>query len=116
DLRRMVEAGILAEDARVELIDGEIVEMPPLGSHHNDVADVLAEMFSVAARQMGFMTRIQGSIQLNDKAQPQPDIAILKQRNRAYKGSLPLPDDILLVIEVSDSTLISDQVVKAPLY
>ncbi|HEX9641647.1 MAG TPA: Uma2 family endonuclease [Candidatus Krumholzibacteria bacterium] len=116
DLRRMVEAGIFAEDDRVELVEGEIVEMPPIGSHHSDVADVLTEMFASLAREIGFMTRIQGPIKLDESSQLQPDIALLRRRGRAYRESLPPPDEILLVVEVSDSTLISDQRVKAPLY
>jgi Uma2 family endonuclease len=115
EYERMGAAGILGEDDRVELIDGEIVEMSPIGREHaasvDQCADVLRECVGPAA-----IIRVQGPIQLGEHAEPQPDIALLRRRPDFYRLRLPHPEDILLLVEVADSSLNFDRRVKTPLY
>jgi Uma2 family endonuclease len=115
EYRRMVEVGILSEDDRVELIDGEVFEMSPIREPHAASVDVLNE---VVQDHLGrsVIVRVQGPIQLNDFSEPQPDISILKRRDDFYRRSHPRPEDVLLVVEVSDSTVQFDRKVKVPLY
>jgi Uma2 family endonuclease len=111
----MVEVGILSEDDRVELIDGEVLEMSPIREPHAACVDVLDEL--VRDRLGRSVTvRAQGPIQLDDFSEPQPDISILKRRDDFYRRAHPRPEDVLIVIEVSDSTLGFDRKVKVPLY
>jgi Uma2 family endonuclease len=115
EYRRMVEAGILSEDDRVELIDGEVFEMSPVKEPHAACVDVLNV---VIQERLGrsVNVRVQGPIQLDDFSEPQPDISILKRRDDFYRHAHPRPEDVLIVIEVSDSTLSFDRKVKVPLY
>src|SRR5579885_1990433 len=102
DYEQMIATGILTEDDRVELIDGEIITMSPIGPLHVDSVMMLTEILS---QQIASTARIsvQNPIQMPNDSQPQPDITLL--RYARYRGTLPTPEDILLVIEVSDSTL-----------
>jgi len=111
---RMVEAGILGEDDRVELIEGEIVEMPPTGDYHSGVLSQLASLFAPLHTQT--VLRFQDPLRLNAESAPEPDLAVLKLRSDFYKGSGPRPDDVLLLIEIADSSTRYDRRVKAPLY
>jgi len=111
----MLEAGILTEDDRLELIDGEIVEMSPIGSSHQGCVDRLNFLFVQRAGDKGIV-RIQGPIELDDFSEPQPDLSLLRMRSDYYSHSHPRPADVLLVVEVSDSTLDYDRSVKIPLY
>lgn len=115
EYRRMVEVGILSEDDRVELIDGEVFEMSPIGEPHAACVDVLNYLVT---DQLGrsVIVRVQGPIQLNDFSEPQPDVSILKRRDDFYRHAHPRPEDVLLVTEVSDTTLEYDTKVKVPLY
>ena len=115
EYRRMVEVGILSESDRVELIDGEVFEMSPIREPHAASVDVLNE---VVRDRLGHsvIVRVQGPIQLDDFSEPQPDISILKRRDDFYRHAHPRPEDVLLVIEVSDTTLEYDGKVKVPLY
>jgi Uma2 family endonuclease len=112
---RMAEAGILHEDDRVELIDGEIIEMSPIGSKHAACVDRIGKLLE---RRIGDTTiiRVQGPIRLNDASEPQPDIAVLHLRADYYADALPTPADVLLVVEVADTSLSYDQQVKLPCY
>jgi Uma2 family endonuclease len=113
--QRLAAQGFIAQDARVELIDGEIVEMSPIGSRHNAAVDRIGEDF--VRRLAGLaMTRVQGSIRLNDLRAPQPDIAVLKIVPDYYASGLPTPEDILLLVEVADTSLTYDRDAKAALY
>lgn len=111
----MVEVGILSEEDRVELIDGEVFEMSPIREPHAACVDVLNEIVQVRLGR-SVNVRVQGPIQLDDFSEPQPDISILKRRDDFYRSAHPRPEDVLLVIEVSDSTLNFDRKVKVPLY
>jgi Uma2 family endonuclease len=112
---RMAEVGLLAPDARVELIEGEIIDMAPIGTDHGSVVDKLTRLFVNAAGDRAIV-RIQGAIRLDRSSEPQPDLALLVPRADFYSHAHPSPEDLLLVIEVSDSTLRYDRDVKVPLY
>lgn len=115
DYYRMAEVGILAPDARVELIEGEIIDMAPIGSRHASVVDKLVRLLNRAVGNRAIV-RARGSVRLSRHTEPEPDIALLKYREDFYVSAHPGPGDILLVIEVSDSTFVYDREVKAPLY
>ena len=105
DYHKMAEAGILDEDERVELIDGEIVEMSPVGNRHvaavNRTHDVLLRRLPVGSA----IISTQNPVRLDEHSEPQPDVAVLRFQADYYSGALPTPEDVLLVIEVSDSSL-----------
>lgn len=112
---RMAEAGILHEDDRVELIEGEIVEMPPIGSGHASRVDQIAQLFF--QRLSGQATiRVQSPIHLDQRSEPQPDISLLHPKPDFYANAHPGPQDIFLVVEVADSSAEYDREVKMLLY
>lgn len=108
----MAEAGILSEEDRVELIEGEIYRMAPIGSRHAGCVNRLIHLFKGAE---GILPA-QNPVVLNDFSEPQPDMALLRWRDDFYASSHPNPDDILLLIEVADSSVGFDRRVKIPLY
>ena len=111
----MGEAGIFAAADRVELIDGEIREMTPIGPSHAGLVDRLAEL--LINRLTGKANvRIQNPIRLGKYTEPQPDLVVARRRKDYYAGRHPEAGDVLLVIEVADSSLLYDQVEKAPRY
>ena len=103
ELFAMVEAGIVAEDERIELLDGEILEMPPIGDPHADGTDRLDESFKEQLRRRA-RVRVQGPVRINDNSLLQPDIAVLRLRDD-YHRRTPTPADVLLLIEMADSSL-----------
>ena len=112
---RMAEAGILHSDERVELIDGEIILMAPIGSRHGSgVARVTTQFVNRSAGAVQVWP--QNSVHLGDDLELQPDIAILNPRDDTYAESNPRPGDILIIIEVSDTTLAYDRDVKSRIY
>lgn len=115
DYARMREVGILAEDDRVELLDGEIYLMSPLGPLHIAIVNRLNKLL---VQQVGdtAIVSIQNAVQLNDYSEPQPDIAILHARDDYYAHALARPDDVLLLIEVADTSLGYDREQKLPRY
>lgn len=115
EYHRMAEIGLLAPDARVELIEGEIIDMPPIGSEHASVVDQLNQLLVRAAGERGIV-RIQGSVRLSRITEPEPDVAVLEPRADFYRHAHPSGAEILLLIEVSGSTLRYDRDVKVPLY
>ena len=112
---RMIEAGILGEDDRIELLEGEIVEMAPIGSRHAACVNRLNQLFSQRAAGRCIVA-VQNPIKLDEFSEPQPDLALLRPRADFYSESHPGPEDILLVVEVSDSSADYDKAVKVPLY
>ena len=115
DFARMGEAGMFAAGDRVELIDGEIREMTPIGPSHAGIVDRLAEL--LISRLAGKANvRIQNPIRLGRYTEPQPDLVVARRRTDYYTDRHPEADDVLLVIEVADSSLLYDQVEKAPRY
>lgn len=113
EYQRMGEVGIFSEDDRVELIAGEILGMSPIGARHVACVIALDEFLHTAVGRDAVVSA-QNPIQMDDNAMPQPDLTIL--RRRSYISSLPTIADILLVMEVSDSTLAYDRGTKLPLY
>ena len=112
---RMGEAGILTPDERVELIEGEIIVMPPIGPAHAGNVTMSTQKLVLLAEGR-FIVNVQNPIHLDDASEPQPDVALLHPRDAFYTRSHPTPADVLLVIEVSDSSLGYDRDVKAHLY
>lgn len=112
---QMIESGIFGEDERIELIEGGLVTMSPIGAEHSGIVDQLSEILvNQLARRA--VVKVQGPIQLDDHSEPEPDVVLSKPRRDYYKRSLPQPADVLLVIEVADSSLAYDRTVKMPLY
>jgi len=112
---RMAQVGQLASDARVELIEGVIVDMAAIGTVHERDVDFICARFIRAVRDEAIV-RTQGSVQLSDDTLPQPDIALLKFRADGYMHKRPGPSDILLVVEVADSSADADFGRKLTLY
>jgi Uma2 family endonuclease len=116
EYHRLGETGFLTEDDRVELIEGELIRMPPIGSNHASVVDVLAEFFIRGLVSEFGQVRIQNPVVVAGRSEVQPDLVVAKPRPDRYRGSNPTADDVLLVVEVADSTLRFDRQVKLPLY
>ena len=114
ELFAMVEAGIVAEDERIELLDGEILVMPPIGDLHADGTDRLDESFKEQLRRRA-RVRVQGPVRIDDNSLLQPDIAVLRLRDD-YHRRTPTPADVFLLIEVADSSLQIDREVKLARY
>jgi Uma2 family endonuclease len=112
---RMAEVGILPPDARVELIEGEIIDMAPIGSGHGGTVMQLDRLLQRAVGDRAYVL-VQSAERLSDISEPQPDFALVKPRPDFYKKKHPGPDDTFLIIEVSESSLRYDLQVKAPLY
>lgn len=115
EVLQMVDKGILPHDNRLELIRGELIEMSPSGRKHsvavNRIHLLLIELLGRKAVIWG-----QTNVLLDPFSAPEPDIAVLKWRDDFYESHLPGPQDILLAIEIADTTLNFDRRVKAPLY
>jgi Uma2 family endonuclease len=115
DYDRMIEAGILDEDSRVELIEGEIVEMTPIGRRHAACADRLTHLLGSLIEDSAQL-RVQGPIQLGEASQFQPDLSILLRSADYYASAQPTSRDVLLLVEVADSSVAIDRQIKIPLY
>ena len=108
----MAEAGILAEDERVELLNGEIFAMAPMGAAHADINDLFDDFFKSSLRDRARVP-VQGPLRVDDNTLLFPDLSVLRLRPD-YRRHLPEPEDVLLLIEVSDSTLRRDREAKLP--
>jgi Uma2 family endonuclease len=112
---RLAETGVLGQDERVELIEGEIVEMPPIGSAHagcvNRLNRLLGEGLSGRA-----LAAIQNPVRLSDISEPQPDVAVIRPRADDYTKSHPAPADVLLLIEVAHASAGIDRGIKRDVY
>ena len=115
DFLRLAEIGFLADDERVELIRGEIIEMSSISEGH---ASTVMRLVSLLSRMFGqrALLSVQNPVQLDDATLPQPDVALLRPRDDFYGQRHPGPEDTLLLIEVSDTTLTYDRRVKTALY
>jgi Uma2 family endonuclease len=111
----MAEAGILGPESRVELIDGEIFDMSPIGSLHAAVVSRLARDFIVAIGDTA-VVRVQDPLRIDDFNEPEPDLAIVTPREDFYAARHPGPRDTLLVVEVADTSLDHDMTTKAAVY
>ena len=115
DYHRMVDAGILSEDDRVELIRGEVVAMSPIGPRHS-AAVLRANQTLVRLVGDRAIVGVQGSVRLDEYDEPQPDIYLLRPREDFYASGHAGPADILLIVEMADSSLEYDQTIKMQLY
>jgi Uma2 family endonuclease len=115
EYHRMAAAGVFGEDDRLELLDGDIVEMSPIGRRHAAaVARAAQALYRLTATRA--IVWSQNPIRLGEHSEPQPDIALLRPRDDYYAEALPTPEDVLLVIEVADTSVAVDWRVKLPLY
>ena len=112
---RMAEAGILGPDARVELIEGEIIDMVPTGSRHAAAVSQMAHLLHQKIGQQAIVST-RNPVRLDDYSEPEPDLALLRPREDFYKSAHPGPRDVLLVIEIAESSLRYDHEIKIPLY
>jgi Uma2 family endonuclease len=112
---RMAETGELAPDARVELIEGEIIDMPPLGSRHSAMDSRLVTILTHAVGQRAIV-RVGAPVRLDNMSEPQPDFTLVLPRDDFYEERHPTPADTLLAIEVSDTRLSFDLGRKRALY
>ncbi len=114
EYHRMGEAGILTEDDRVELIEGELVAMAPIGSEHIAATNSLNRLLVLAVGDRGIVS-VGNPVRLNQRSEPQPDFAVLKPRSD-YRTMLPRPEDTMLAVEVANTSLDYDRNVKLALY
>jgi len=116
DYHRMAHAGILTEDDRVELIDGELIDMSPIGSDHATTVNGLTRALVFAVGDRGIVS-VQNPIRLDRHNEPQPDFVVWRPRKDNYRTlGTPGPQDALLVVEVADSSLRFDRRTKLPMY
>jgi Uma2 family endonuclease len=116
EFQQMGRAGILRREDRVELIDGEVVAKVTIGPRHTAVVDRLTRHFVTCTAGSIAIVRTQGAVRLNLFNQPEPDLALLRHRDDFYAAAHPGPADILLVIEVAETSIDYDRTVKADLY
>ena len=114
EYHKLGEIGILGEDDRIELLDGELAIMSPIGSPHFATLNRLNDLFTARLRNRCTVSP-QNPIGLGEYSEPQPDIALLKSRPDFYRAGLPGPDDVFLLVEVADSSLYYDRA-KLKLY
>ncbi len=115
EYHKMAQAGILTEDERVELIEGEILEMSPIGRRHAAHVKRLNKLFN---QRLGdrVLVGVQDPVILSDLCEPEPDLSLLQPRPDFYEAGHPQPQDVFLLVEVADSTVETDQYVKVPTY
>lgn len=111
----MGEAAVFAPDARLELIEGEIIERAPLGSRHAGAVKILNRLFSGLVGDLAIVS-VQDPLIVGERSVPQPDLVLLKPRADSYSSAHPTVADVLLVIEVADAKLTFDMETKVPLY
>lgn len=111
----MAETGVLRPDARVELLNGEITDMSPVGPFDGGVTNYLIEIFTTTSKGR-WLTTVQNPVRLDDHSEPQPDVMLLKPVPDFYRRRHPQPADVFLLIEVSDSSLTTDREDKIPAY
>jgi Uma2 family endonuclease len=115
EYHRMAETGVLKPDARVELLEGEIIDRAPIGPDHGGSTNRLIEIFSRLSGKR-WIVSAQNSLSLDEHSEPQPDLMLLKPRPDFYTTRLPEAPDVLLLIEVSDTTLLLDRERKLSAY
>jgi Uma2 family endonuclease len=116
EYHQMIEAGVLSEDERIELIQGEIIEMSPIGNRHAGCVRWFLRSFSSRLASRAVID-VQDPVSLEEQqSEPQPDVVLFRYREDCYRAQLPTPEDVLLVVEVADSSFVYDRDVKIPLY
>jgi Uma2 family endonuclease len=114
EFHRMGEAGVLPPDARIELFEGELLDMPPIGPAHANHVDHLTRLFAPLARSV--ILRVQNPLRIGRRSELLPDVMLLKDRPGGYPNAAPGPEAVILLIEVSDTTLRYDRDDKLKLY
>jgi Uma2 family endonuclease len=115
DYHRMLETGVLNEDSQVELLNGEVIKMTPIAPRHAASVDRINDTLKTKLGKKAIV-RVQNPVQLDDFSEPQPDISLLKRRADFYATGHPTSADVLVAIEVSDSSIDKDRIVKLPAY
>ncbi|HET6237143.1 MAG TPA: Uma2 family endonuclease [Acetobacteraceae bacterium] len=115
EYHRMAEVGILGEDSRVELIRGQIVDMAPIGAPHLGMVNRLTRVLPGVLAGRGILS-VQNPVRLDNGSEPEPDVVVLRPRADDYATATPCPPDVLLLIEVADTSLVDDRAIKLPLY
>lgn len=115
EYKRIVQADILTAAERVGLLNGEIVEMSPIGTRHVACVNRFNKLFLVQVRENALVS-VQNPIRLSDRSEPQPDLTLLQPRSDFYVTAHPQPQNILLIVEVADTSADYDRQVKIPLY
>ena len=111
----MAEVGVIARGARVELLDGQLVDMMPIGPFHSGVVTRLINLFSKLSEDR-WTVFCQNPVRLDRHSEPQPDLMLVKNRADSYTRNHPVPEDVFLLVEVADSSLDFDQSDKLPAY
>ena len=114
DYYKMAEVGVLKADKRYELISGAVLETQPISPAHNYAVKSLADQLSTCLEEATVFS--QGPLQFGDSSEPQPDILVLRPPAERYRQNHPVPEDVLLLIEVSNTTLNLDRTTKLGLY
>jgi Uma2 family endonuclease len=114
EFHRMADAGVFAPDARIELLEGDLVDMPPIGPAHANALDHLTTLFAPYTDRV--ILRVQGPVGISLRSELIPDLLLLRRVPGGYPTTAPQPADVLLLIEVSDTTLRFDREEKIPLY
>lgn len=115
DYHAMAQAGLFPEQPKVELINGVIFDMPPIGPAHGSVVKQLIKRFTHAVKDEAIVS-VQDSIRLGDLSEPQPDICLLQNQKNYYSDAIPQAHNVLLLVEVAHSSLDFDSTTKARLY
>ena len=115
EFQTLVQVGIIAANDRVELLDGVIIEMAPIGDPHAGTVDIYTEMLPSGVAQ-GTLLRVQGPLALDEHSRLYPDLMLLRRRADYYRSRPPTPEDVLLLIEVEDSSVDYDRNEKLPRY
>lgn len=112
---RMGETGVFSPHDRVELIEGEVIDMAPIGSRHAAYVRKLTKLLSIAVGETAQVS-VQNPIQLGTNSEPEPDVALLRPQQDFYADRHPSAADVLLIVEVADTSQRYDREVKLPLY
>lgn len=115
DYDRMVEAGVLKPKSRVELIEGEVIDMAPIGTRHHAAVLRLSRRLQLSVGELGLVS-VQGPLRLGEYSQPEPDLMLLSPRTDYYAAAHPSAADVQLLIEVADTSARYDREIKLPLY
>ncbi len=115
EFEQMIRAGVFEEDERIELIEGEIVEMAPINFPHAICVSRLDQLLRTVLGTTAYVW-VQNPVQFEGNSRPQPDVALLKWRDDLYRRKNPSSEDVLLLIEVANSSLRQDRKVKVPMF
>jgi Uma2 family endonuclease len=115
EYQEMGRVGLFPPSLRLELVDGEVFETAPIGRRHAGVLNQLAEIFFRGVGDAAIVC-VQNPVDLSQVSELQPDLALLRRRHDYYRGGHPTPEDVLLLVEVADSSAAWDRGVKARLY